>query len=102
MTKSPGEIVLGPVITERSYAMSQQGRYTFRVAPAAGKIEIRRAIEEHYEAQGVKVKDVNTISVRGKARRSGRGGAPGRTADWKKAIVTLAEGQKLEGLYGNV
>ena len=83
-------------------ALAQRGDIDLLHAPAAGKIEIRRAIEEHYEAQGVKVKDVNTISVRGKARRSGRGGAPGRTADWKKAIVTLAEGQKLEGLYGNV
>ena len=61
-----------------------------------------KALEEQYEAQGIKVRDVNTVSMRGKKRRSSRRlGAIGHTADWKKAIVTLGEGQKIEGLFGS-
>jgi large subunit ribosomal protein L23 len=102
MSRSPAEVVYGPVITERSYALYQEGRYTFRVASAATKPEIARAIEEHYESQGIKVVAVNTLRVRGKERGRGRRSARGRTADWKKAIVTLEEGQKLEGVFGGV
>jgi large subunit ribosomal protein L23 len=102
MSRSPSEVVLGPVITERSYALYQEGRYTFRVASVATKPEIARAIEEHYESQGIKVVAVNTLRVRGKERGRGRRAARGRTADWKKAIVTLEEGQKLEGVFGGV
>jgi large subunit ribosomal protein L23 len=102
MSRSPVEVVLGPVVTERSYTLYQQGRYTFRVARDASKQEIARAIEEHYEPQGIKVRSVNTINVRGKSRRTGRRGVTGRTSDWKKAIVTLGEGQKLEGLFGSL
>ncbi|HZV49407.1 MAG TPA: 50S ribosomal protein L23 [Candidatus Dormibacteraeota bacterium] len=101
MSRSPAEVILGPVITERSYALFQQGRYTFRVANDATKPEIARALEEHYKAQGVKVASVNTIHVRGKVRRTGRGRTTKRTPDWKKAVVTLSAG-KLEGLFGGV
>jgi large subunit ribosomal protein L23 len=102
VTRSPVEVVLGPVVTERSYTLYQQGRYTFRVARNATKQEIARAIEEQYEPQGIKVRAVNTINVSGKTRRTGRRGITGRTSDWKKAVVTLAEGQKLEGLFGSL
>jgi large subunit ribosomal protein L23 len=101
MSRSPVEVVYGPLVTERSYSLYQQGRYTFRVAKNATKPEIARALEEQYEAQGVKVAAVNTINMRGKVRRTGRRGVTGRTSDWKKAVVTLREG-RLEGLFGGV
>jgi large subunit ribosomal protein L23 len=103
-TRAASEIVIGPVITERTYLLYTQGRYTFRVSPRASKTEIKKALEEQYEAQGIKVRDVNTVSMRGKKRRSMRraGGPIGRTSDWKKAIVTLGAGQKIEGLFGSV
>jgi large subunit ribosomal protein L23 len=103
MSRSPAEIVLGPLITERSYLLYQQGRYCFRVAGDATKPEIARALEEQYEPQGIKVVAVNTMHMRGKTRRTMRRGGPvGSTAEWKKAIVTLQPGQKLEGLFGSV
>ena len=101
MSRSPVEVIYGPLVTERSYSLYQQGRYTFRVANNATKPEIARALEEQYEAQGVKVAAVNTINMRGKVRRTGRRGVVGRTSDWKKAVVTLKEG-RLEGLFGGV
>ena len=101
MSRAPVEVVYGPVITERSYALHQQGRFTFRVARDASKPEIARALEEQYEAQGVKIGSVNTINVSGKRKRLGGRGPLGRTSDWKKAVVTLKEG-KLEGLFGAV
>ena len=103
-TRAASEIVIGPVITERTYTLYTQGRYTFRVSPTASKTEIKKALEEQYEAQGIKVRDVNTVKMRGKKRRSMRraGGPVGRTGDWKKAIVTLGPGQKIEGLFGSV
>jgi large subunit ribosomal protein L23 len=102
MSKSPDQVVYGPVITERSYALYQLNRYTFRVAEDATKPEIARALEEHYANQGIKVLAVNTVRVRGKVRRTNRRGVAGKTSDWKKAIVTLGPGQKLEGLFGGV
>lgn len=101
MSRSAVEVIYGPLVTERSYSLYQQGRYTFRVAKNATKPEIARALEEQYEAQGVKVSAVNTINMRGKVRRTGRRGITGRTSDWKKAVVTLREG-RLEGLFGGV
>jgi large subunit ribosomal protein L23 len=102
-TRAASEIVIGPLITERTYALYTQGRYTFRVAKSATKNEIKQALEEQYEAQGIRVRDVNTVTMRGKARRNLRiRGAVGHTPGWKKAIVTLGEGQKIEGLFGSV
>jgi large subunit ribosomal protein L23 len=102
-TRAASQVVIGPVITERTYQLYTQGRYTFRVATSATKTEIKKALEDQYEAQGIKVKDVNTVTMRGKARRSLRRiGSLGHTAGWKKAIVTLGEGQKIEGLFGSV
>ena len=102
-TRAASEIVIGPVITERTYQLYTQGRYTFKVSPHASKTEIKLALEEQYGAQNIKVRDVNTVTMRGKKRRSQRrASATGHTADWKKAIVTLGEGQKIEGLFGSV
>ena len=102
-TRAASEIVIGPVITERTYQLYTQGRYTFKVAPNANKTEIKQALEEQYEAQGIRVKEVNTVTMRGKNRRSLRRiGSIGHTSGWKKAIVTLGEGQKIEGLFGSV
>jgi large subunit ribosomal protein L23 len=102
-TRAAASIVLGPVITERTYQLYTQGRYTFRVLASASKTDIRNALEEQYESQGIKVREVNTVTMRGKRRRSLRRiGSIGHTSGWKKAIVTLGEGQKIEGLFGSV
>ena len=84
------DIILKPVITEDSMDRLQANRYTFKVAKDANKIEIAKAVETLFK--GVKVAKVNTISVRGRLKRMGRNA--GYTSDWKKAIVTLAEGSK--------
>ena len=84
------DIIIRPVITERSMANVADKKYVFEVAPSAGKIEIGKAVEEIF---GVKVAKVNTINVPGKAKRMGAA-RPGRTKDWKKAIVQLAEDSK--------
>ena len=102
MSRSASEVIHGPLVSERSYTLFQQGRYTFRVAIDATKPEIARALEDVYQAQSIKVVAVNTVRMRGKVRRTGRRGVTGRTSDWKKAIVTLESGQKLEGLFGGV
>jgi large subunit ribosomal protein L23 len=104
-TRAASEIVIGPVITERTYLLYTQGRYTFKVLASASKTEIKKALEEQYESQNIKVRDINTVTMRGKKRRSFRrvgSGAVGSTSDWKKAIVTLGAGQKIEGLFGSV
>jgi len=86
----PQDIILSPVITERSTDSLTQGKYTFKVDKKANKIEIKKAVEALFS--GVKVKKVNTMNVRGQFRRQGRN--TGYTASWKKAIVTLAEDSK--------
>jgi large subunit ribosomal protein L23 len=100
-SRGAAQIIIKPVITERTYQLYVQGRYTFRVAANASKTEIKHALEEQYD--GIKVRDVNTVTMRGKKRRYlRRAGAEGHTANWKKAIVRLGEGQKIEGLFGGV
>jgi large subunit ribosomal protein L23 len=104
-TRAASEIVIGPVITERTYLLYTLGRYTFKVSATASKTEIKKALEEQYESQSIEVKTINTVTMRGKKRRSFRrvgSGTVGKTSDWKKAIVTLGEGQKIEGLFGSV
>ena len=83
------DIILAPVITEKAVSMLPEKKYTFRVAPEAGKIEIAKAVEELFK---VKVADVNIMNYLGKTRRSGRTGTMGRRANWKRAVITLAEG----------
>ena len=87
-------VLLRPVITERSMSQTNLGRYTFAVAPEATKQEIATAVADAFK---VDVVAVNTIPVRGKQRRLGR--RTGRTTDWKKAIVTVAKGQKIEKYF---
>jgi large subunit ribosomal protein L23 len=94
--KDPYKIIERPVVSEKSVDLQSQGKYTFRVSKDANKIEIREAIEAIYD---VPVKSVNTLNVRGKPRRMGRG-RPGRTASWKKAVVTLQPGARIEVLEG--
>ena len=80
----PEDIIIAPVITEKSNDELQAGKYTFKVNKKATKIDIRNAVEKLFE---VKVLNVNTISVRGKEKRMGK--TSGKTSDWKKAIVTI-------------
>ena len=84
--KAPQDIIIKPVITEKSMDELQNGKYTFKVA---NKIEIKKAVEALF---GVEVAKVNTLNVNGKAKRVGR--FEGRTSDWKKAVVTLTEDSK--------
>ena len=84
------DIIIRPIITERSMASVAEKKYVFEVAPTAGKVEIKKAVEEIF---GVKVAKVNTINVPGKAKRMGAA-RPGRTKNWKKAIVQLTEDSK--------
>ena len=83
------DIIIAPVITEKSMTGIADKKYAFKVAKTAGKVEIANAIEEIF---GVKVDKVNTINVRGQERRRGR--FSGYTASWKKAIVTLKKDSK--------
>lgn len=78
------DIIVAPIVTEKSSAELQDGKYTFEVNKKATKIEIANAVEKLF---GVKVLKVNTISVKGKEKRMGR--TSGMTPDWKKAIVTI-------------
>ena len=83
------DIVIRPIITEKTMAGNAMKKYTFEVAKNSTKIDIKRAVEELF---GVQVAKVNTMHVRGHLRRQGR--FEGYTKAWKKAIVTLTEGSK--------
>lgn len=98
------QILVRPVVSEKSYAAMAQGKYVFRCHPSANKVEIKRAVEEAFADQKVTVVAVNTINVRGKERLRSRGRTRvvGRSPNWKKAIVTLAPGQKIEGLFEGI
>ncbi|MGM0689249.1 MAG: 50S ribosomal protein L23 [Bacillota bacterium] len=84
------EIIVRPLISEKSSDLMEENKYTFVVSGKANKIEIKRALEEIFE---VKVKSVNTANFKGKTKRLGRF-PEGKQASWKKAIITLAEGSK--------
>ena len=84
------DIIVAPIVTENSMEAMQHKKYTFKVMKSANKVEIAKAVETLFK--GVKVAKVNTISVRGRLKRMGR--TAGYTSDWKKAVVTLAEGSK--------
>jgi large subunit ribosomal protein L23 len=85
--RDPRDILLAPVVSEKSYGLLDEGKYTFVVSPDANKTEIRIAVEQVF---GVRVKAVNTMNRQGKARRTRTG--TGRRKDTKRAIVTLTEG----------
>jgi large subunit ribosomal protein L23 len=95
MTLSAHEVILRPVISEKSMDESQRGKYTFAVRPNVNKIQIGAAIEEIFK---VKVVAVNVLTTQSKEKRGGtrRSRIAGRTTPWRKAIVTLAPGQKIE------
>ena len=96
------EIILRPVVSEKSIDQSAKGRYTFRVHPDANKIQIKAAIEELYATDKVTVVSVNVLTTKAKEKRRGtkRGRITGYTTPWRKAIVTLAPGQKIEFFEG--
>jgi large subunit ribosomal protein L23 len=90
------QILVRPLVTEKSHEqLDRHGAYTFVVANDANKIEIAHAIEKQFN---VKVKDVRTMRYAGKEKRMGR--FVGRKASWKKAVVTLAEGDSIEIFEG--
>lgn len=89
------EIIIKPVVTEKSVDLMQENKYCFKVAKDANKIEIKNAIEEIFK---VTVVNVNTVNVHGKMKRMGR--TQGTTASWKKAVVTLREGDSIEVFEG--
>ena len=85
--KDPRDILIAPVVSEKSYSLLDAGKYTFLVDPRANKTEIKIAVEQVF---GVKVADVNTLNRTGKSRRTRVG--TGKRKDTKRAIVTLREG----------
>ena len=87
--KTAQDVIIRPIVTEKSMTGIPFKKYTFRVAMDANKIEIAKAVEELF---GVKVAKVNTLHVSGRSKKVGK--YTGYTSDWKKAIVTLTEGSK--------
>lgn len=91
--KDPRDVIIAPVVSEKSYQLIEQNVYTFLVHPDANKPEIRSAIEEIFS---VKVANVNTLNRKGKSTRNRRTGKAGSRPDRKRAIVTLAEGDSID------
>ncbi|MEX1177756.1 MAG: 50S ribosomal protein L23 [Nitriliruptor sp.] len=89
--KDPRDIILRPVISEKTYGLLDEGKYTFIVDPRSNKTQIKQAIEKIFD---VRVTGVNTINRVGKKKR--RGLIVGKRADTKRAIVTLADGDEIE------
>lgn len=85
------DILIKPIVTEKSTALMEERKYTFCVPLSATKIQIRRAVEQIFK---VKVQAVNTMRYEGKMKRLGR--TQGRRSDWKKAVVTLKPGETIE------
>lgn len=94
--KAYHHLIKGPIITEKTHSLRQaDNKVTLKVDVKANKIEIRKAVEAVFK---VKVLAVNTVHMKGKKKRLGR--TQGVRPDWKKAIVTLAPGEKLKGFEG--
>jgi large subunit ribosomal protein L23 len=90
------DVLLGPMLTEKGTLLKEkENKVLFKVAKEANKIEIKKAVEETFK---VKVDNVATINCRGKIKRMGR--YEGKRPDWKKAIITLKEGEKLDVIEG--
>ena len=89
--KTPRDVIIRPVVSEKAYAGLEQNRYTFLVHPDANKTEIKESIQAIWAVQ---VLSVNTMTRRGKAKR--RGYTTGKRPDQKRAVVTLAEGDSIE------
>jgi large subunit ribosomal protein L23 len=91
--KNPRDVVIAPVISEKSYEQLEQNVYVFKVHTSASKPEIRRAVESIFD---VAVTKVNTLNRKGKVRRNRRSNTVGKRADTKRAIVTLADGDSIK------
>ena len=91
----PRTVIIRPVVSEKSYALIGEGKYTFRVNDRAHKTQVRHAVEEIFD---VDVAEVRVSRVRAKPKR--RGLSQGRTRGWKKAIVQLAPGERIELFEG--
>jgi large subunit ribosomal protein L23 len=91
--KDPRDIIIRPVVSEKSYQLIESNVYTFLVHPDAAKPEIRSAVEEIF---GVKVAKVNTLNRKGKSTRNRRTGKVGSRPDRKRAIITLVEGDSID------
>jgi len=91
--KNPRDVIIEPIVSEKSYQLIEQGVYTFRVHPDATKPEISDAIRDIFS---VKVKKVNTLNRKGKRTRSRRSPTFGKRPDTKRAIVTLADGERID------
>ena len=91
--KNPRDIILRPVVSEKSYGLLDDGVYTFVVDPAASKIEIRQAVQDIFNVTVVKV---NTLNRKGKRKRNRRSYTFGTRPDTKRAIVTLAPGARID------
>jgi large subunit ribosomal protein L23 len=89
------QVLIRPVVSEKSYALLAANKYTFRIHPDANKTQVRQAVEEIF---GVRVEDVRTVNVRPKPKR--RGYTSGRTREWKKAIVQLHQDDSIELFEG--
>jgi large subunit ribosomal protein L23 len=89
----PRDVILEPVVSEKSYNLLDEGAYTFKVHPDANKIEIRQAIEAIFD---VRVLKVTTANRKGKRKRNRRALTYGRRPDTKRAIVTLVEGERID------
>jgi large subunit ribosomal protein L23 len=89
----PRDVILEPVVSEKSYNLLDEGAYTFKVHPEANKIEIRQAVESIFD---VRVLKVTTANRKGKRKRNRRALTFGRRPDTKRAIVTLVEGDRID------
>ena len=91
--KDPRDVIIEPIVSEKSYGLLEQNVYTFRVHPSSSKPEIRDAVETIF---GVNVLRVNTLNRKGKRTRNRATGTWGKRPDTKRALVTLAEGDSIE------
>ena len=91
--KDPRDVLIAPVVSEKSYGLLEEGVYVFKVHPSASKPEIRQAVESIFE---VTVTNVNTLNRKGKRKRNRRNFTYGTRADQKRALVTLAEGDSID------
>jgi large subunit ribosomal protein L23 len=91
--KDPRDVIVAPIVSEKSYALMEEGIYTFKVHPSASKPEIRDAVQSIF---GVKVSKVNTLNRKGKRKRNRRTFTYGSRPDTKRAIVTLVPGETID------
>ena len=91
--RDASQVLLKPVVSEKSYRLMEDGVYVFVVAPDATRIEVRQAVEQTF---GVRVTNVNTLNRKGKLRRNRRTNTVGKRPDTKRAVVTLASGDRID------